>query len=452
MTAYIGFVSFALSGCTIPIIGAEVTLPDWFPFFSESSQEPITLRYWGLWEPNTVVQPIFDTYQQNVRSYVSVDYEVRDPRQHFESVRAQLSTDSPPDIIRVHATWVPFLKDLLAPMPSDFMTTETFSETFYPVVSEDLVVDDAIYGMPLGIDGLSLVYNAEILASLGLTEPPSDWDTFLEVAPRLTKTNSSGSVIVGGAGVGLAKNIDHFSDILGLMFAQSYVNFHDSSGAVNFHKSLAPDGRNLGVEALRFYAKFGTQTSKTYGTNMEASTQAFIKGNVAMVFVPSWRLGSILAAQPTFTVKVAPVPQLIGSSGDVGWATYWVEVVPQKSKHSREAWRLLQHMAEKDSLVAMYRQASAERGFGEPYPRVDLADTLLSDQYVGPYISQAPAYTSWLFADATHDILLNDRIIDVLSVAVEKAVSNSGSAGGALNDAAFETEKILKEFSPNSSP
>src|SRR5690606_13096251 len=119
-----------------------------------------------------------ENYKQNVREHVTVAYQMRDPRQHFETIRARLSTNDTPDIVRVHATWVPYLTDLLEPLPSSIMSVSEYSNTFYPVVSKDLVINNNVYGMPLGLDGLALVYNADMLARAGYDAPPANWDDF----------------------------------------------------------------------------------------------------------------------------------------------------------------------------------------------------------------------------------------------------------------------------------
>ncbi len=439
---YFILISFTLTGCTIPLLGIEVTFPAWVPILGSESRTPLTLEYWGLWEPASVVQPVFDSYRSQ-REFVSVDYQVRDPRQHFETVRARLTTADPPDIVRVHATWVPYLAANLEPLPSDVMDVNTFTNSFYPVIAKDLVIDGKVYGVPLGIEGLALVYNENLFRQAGLTQPPSDWDTFREYAARLTRKNDAGQVIQGGAGMGFSNQIEYFTDILGLMFAQNGVTFSDETGAVRFHNSLSPRGDNLGADALRFYAKFGS-SEQSYNPSWENSTQAFIEGRVAMIFVPSYRLNDILARRPNFTVKVAPVPQFaIRESEGKNWASYWVEVVPKNGQRPKEAWRLLTYMMGKDQLVQLYRNASEVRGFGVPYPRPDLADTLSLDQRVSPYMQQLPTATSWSLADKTHDVILNDKIKQSLARAVESTSANEGAAPGALNGAAEEIQAVL---------
>lgn len=445
LATYFVVLSFALTGCTVPIIGIEIQFPEWVPFIGGGSRKPITLEYWGLWEPNTIMQPLFETYKQTQREHVSVAYQMRDPRQHFATVRSRLATANPPDIVRVHATWIPFLTDLLAPLPADIMTTSEFSSRFYPVVTKDLVIGGSAYGMPLGLDSLALVYNEDLLAQAGYSEPPVNWDDFEEFVKPLNKKNNQGQLIQGAIAMGYAENVDNFSDLLGLMFAQNGVQFVDAEGEIAFNTTTSPDGRsNLGRDVLNYYIKYSSAVDSFEPTWEGGSTQAFIEGKVAMLFIPSYRLLEILNADPPFSVKVAPAPQLSGRTADVNWATYWVEVVPKNGSDPEESWRLLKHMTEQDTLAEFYKTAASVRGFGEPYPRPDMAGALSNDPRLGPYVRQFPTATSWMFAGATYDEVLNDVAVSGLSTAVRSA--QQGDAQKGLDEAAFLVKQALTQL------
>ena len=369
---------------------------------------------------------------------------MRDPRQHFESVLARIQAGNPPDIVRVHSSWVPYLADGLAPMPDDLLSTSDFVNAFYPVVSEDLIVNGMVYGVPLGIDGLALVYNEDLLKEEGFTDPPRSWSELRTYAAALTKKNSSGEIFQGGVALGYTEQIDHFSDIIGLMMSQSGITFTDDEGNVAIN-NVVVDGNNLAAEALLFYTKFGS-AEQSYNPNWNGSTQAFIEGKVAMILVPSFRLIEIYNDNPFFTVRTAPEQKIASSNaGESNWASYWVEVVPSSGQRPEEAWRLLTHMSQQEQLAEFYRTASTERGFGEPYPRPDMASTLEIDQRVEPYVAQGPTYTSWPFADATHDVILNDAIIEVLAEQVE-FVRRGGGTVDALETMVEDMQDILDEI------
>ena len=99
--------------------------------------------------------------------------------------------------------------------------------------------------MTLGIDGLALFYNEDILEEQGAT-PPSDWNTLRKLAYDITNVDPETKVITrAGAAIGTTGNIDHWSDILGLLILQN-------SGDPGKPSSSAVQ------EALTFYTLFSS--------------------------------------------------------------------------------------------------------------------------------------------------------------------------------------------------
>ncbi|MBU0708529.1 extracellular solute-binding protein [Patescibacteria group bacterium] len=438
-----------LSGCTIPIINKTICLPSWIPLIGGkcdgSSLEEITLTYWGLWEEAAVIQPLIDKYQ-SLNPGVTIEYQKRDISDYFETMRARISTDLSPEIIRVHNTWVPVLKEYLSSLPSEVMDNTTYQQTFYPVTDDTLLLDGKYYGIPLGIDGLALLYNRSLFSQAGISSPPKTWDEFKIISKELTETDEKGRIIQAGAALGYGDGIEHAVDIIGLIMAQNGVSFADEAGKVSFHKSFSEEGNNLGEDALSFYKLFAT-SRKSWNPDWDSALNAFVQGKLAMMFAPSYRLLDIWARNPGLSVGVTQVPQLSEEEGEDqwNWATFWVEVVPKKGQYRDEAWKFLHFLSQKESLTEMYRLAENQRQFGKPYPRQDMAAELINHQYLGPYISQARTYRSWNLTDFTFDEQLNDEIRDVFVEKVE-AIAKGQDVAQLLTEAAERVQKILDSF------
>ena len=144
---------------------------------------------------------------------------------------------------------------------------------------------------------------------------------------------------------------------------------------------------------------------------------------------------------------MAPVPQLPdnGSANEVGWANYWVEGVSKSSANSKEAWKFLKWLTEKEQLTTFYRTASNSRTFGEPYPRSDLAASL-SDIYTLPYVQQGPTYTTWYFNYGVASSSLNDTINDSVKRMIENVV-NGSKPDSELTQSANEIQTVLSNIS-----
>lgn len=387
--------------------------------------ESVTLEYWGLWEPESTIRPVLDEFEAQ-NPGLTIVYRQESPQEYRERLQSALARQEGPDIFRIHNTWVPMLRNELSGLPTSIMSVSQYQQTFYPIISQDMLSDNQIVGMPLMIDGLGLYYNTAMFETAG-KQVPKTWDELRRTAVDLTIT-SNGEVERAGISLGLTSNVDNFSDILGLMLLQNGANPADPTSS-------------LALDAINFYLLF-SKTDGLWNDTLPPSTFAFANEKAAMIIAPSWRAHEILALNPDLEFEIAVLPQL--PDRDVAWATYWVESVSNQSQHQEIAWALLKFMTEKESLRTMYTQASNERLFGNPFPRVDMADQLIGDPHVGAYIRQAPIAESWPMASRTFDNGLNDRIIKYYEDMI-----NAGPSTTSLQTVTNGVTKVLTQYGVN---
>jgi multiple sugar transport system substrate-binding protein len=394
-------------------------------FFKKT--EAVNLTYWGLWEPSSTMQAVIADYESE-NPNVKITYTMQSPKNYrtrFLSAGAQAGG---PDIVRVHNTWLPMLRKDLTPAPDSVLTSADLSD-FYPVVQKNFVSGGKIYGLPLEIDGLALLYNEDILKEAGAT-PPSDWNTLRKLAFDLTKTNPETKVIErAGVALGTTGNVEHWSDIIGLLILQNSGNpGKPSETAVQ--------------DALTFYTIISTQ-DKSWDASQPNSVYAFATGTVAMILAPSWQVSEIKAINPDLNFKVAPAPVL--PSANYAWASYWGEAVPASSKNQTEAWKFIKYLSTPPVLQKMYAGASQVRALGEPYSRVSLASSLANDPLAGPFVSQGPNYVSWYLADRTYDDGINDGFSQYYEDAIN-AVNNGSTIGSVLKTLDEGVAQVLTKY------
>lgn len=235
--------------------------------------------------------------------------------------------------------------------------------------------------------------------------------------------------MTAGAALGTVNNIDHFSDILGLLLLQNGVDLAKPNGV-------------LAEDALKFYTLF-TITDHVWDESLSSSVYAFATEKVTMIFAPSWRAHEITQINPELEFKISPVPQLPGTQ--ISWATYWAEGVSSKSKNIQAAWDFLSYLSSKETLIQFYNKASQLRNFGEPYPRKDLASQLEDDSLVGAFVKQAPYAKSWYLCSATHDNGINDKMIKYFEDAVDKMLKGE-SAAEALEITSQGVAQVLNQY------
>lgn len=351
-----------------------------------------TIVYWGLWEPNTVVEQVLSDFEQANPEY-NVEYVQQSYKDYRERVQAEIAKGSGPDVFRFHASWVPMLKNELSPLPEKVMTAQEFSTTFYPTATQQLTLSDGIVGIPLMIDGLGLYYNKDIFTIANRT-PPKDWEELKTTASDLT-IKANNKITRGGIAMGTASNVEHFSEIIALLMLQNGANPADPT---------SPEA----VEAINVYMDYATKLG-VWDTTLPNATVAFSKGDVAMMIAPSWRAHEIKAANPNLQFDIAPIPQLPDKPRTT-WASFWAEGVSAQSTQKEGAWLLLKYMSSAEVQKKLYSDASTIRAFGELYSRVDLADEIANKPYVGAYIQDAPYAKAWYMNAYTHDNGINDRI------------------------------------------
>lgn len=400
----------------------------------------VTLTYWGLWEEDDTLRNVFAGFEK-AHPNVKIQYSRQTVNEYRERLQSALDKDNGPDIFRFHNTWLPMLKTRMSSLPQSVMEPLTYQQQFYPVAFDNLSSAGKIYGIPLEIDTLALYYNEDLFQQAGV-QPPANWDDLRKVANQLTVRDADGHIKISGVALGTADNIDHFSDILGIMFLQNGTDMKKVSS------TIGTDGHNLGEDTIKFYTNF-TTVDKVWDDTMDRSTVAFAAGKLAMYFGPSWEVFNLNKLNENSPVKVnykiIPIPQLTVNK-NLSWATYWAEGVSAKSKNQSMAWELLKYLSQKENLQAFYKSASFKRAFGEPYSRKDMADLLKSDPLVSSFVGQAPSAATWYLCSDTHDNGLNDGIIKYLGDTVN-SINKGGEVMPALKTLEDGINQKLAQFS-----
>lgn len=400
-----------------------------FKFVLPRFQKPkeITLNYWGLWEPESVMRTVIADWEKE-HPNIKINYSQQSPKEYRERLQSALARNEGPDIFRFHITWVPMLKNELEPLPSEVMSVAEFENAFYPVVSQNLRAGTSFLGIPLEVDTLALFYNQEIFQAAGKT-PPSSWDQLRQLAIDLTTRDETGRIQTAGVALGTTANVEHWPDILGLMMLQNGADLTKPTG-------------DLAEDALTYFTIFN-KVDRVWDETLPSSMVAFAAGKLAMYFGYSWDVFEIKNINPDLNFRVLPVPQLPGT--DIAWASFWVEGVAKKSEHKKEAWQFLQFLSSKETMQKLYQAQSRVRLFGEPYSRKDMANLITSNPMVAPFVNQVSKAKTWYLCSRTFDNGINDRMIKYFEDAVN-AVNSDKSPQEALSTTAQGISQLLSQY------
>ncbi|MBI3576986.1 extracellular solute-binding protein [Candidatus Gottesmanbacteria bacterium] len=389
----------------------------------------VTISYWGLWENESIIAPVISAFQV-AHPKIKVEYVKQSPKQYRERLQAAITRGDGPDAFRFHNSWVPMLKNELALVPKTTMTPAEFSSTFYPIAGASLVAGSSIFGIPLEVDGLGLYYNEYLFAAAGV-KVPTTWEEVLNVVPKLT-VRTGDTITTSAIALGTWGNVEAASDILATMMLQNGANL------------VNPTGKEA-EETLVFYRKFATPADPVYTWNdtLDNSMYAFATGRVAMILAPSWRAFDIKQINPNLRFKIAPIPQLPGST--VTWASFWVEGVSAKSKYPEQSWEFIKYLTSKEGATKLYTEESKIRLFGEPYARVELASTIADDPYAGAFIKQATSAKTFPLASRTFDNGLNDKLIKYMEDGVNGLAAGSAPAA-VLRTMSSGFQQVLSQY------
>ncbi len=425
-TNILKFIIVLIAITALALLFIKIVLPG----LQKPKETKITLSYWGLWESPSVMQSVITEFEKQ-NPNIKISYTVSDVKQYRETLATRIKNGTGPDIFSFHNTWLPMLSSDLLPLPKETLTKEDFAKWFYPVTNSDLIKNGAIYGIPVGIDTLSLYVNTVLFEGANL-QVPTTWVDFTNDAKRLTVKDANNKITTSGAALGTFNNITHAPDIISLLFVQNGVNLYDISKT-----------SKEASEALTFYTAFAMGGSNIWDSTLDQSMLAFAKGNLAMYFGYSWDFFALKAINPNLVFAIYPVPHL--GSQNMTIASYWANGVSVKSSHQKEALLFIKFLAQKTTEEKLFTEESKTRLFGQPYARTDLTDSLKTNTFAYPFVLQAKDAVSSFFADSTYDNGLNSKMNAYLDKAVESVLGNTSSQT-AVDALSQGVAQVLKQY------
>lgn len=377
---------------------------------SVSPDNPVTLIYHGLWEPSSVMKPVIDAFEK-ANPGIKIDYQLQSPQDYQDRVKTALVGTSPPDIVRLHSTWLPIFAADLLPAPPNTLSATELSTNFYPIVSKLLVSGTQVYGAPMSAETLGLYVNSAILQQKQL-QPPKTWEDLLSTAKTVTEIDPlTGKITRAGVALGNTSNVEYWPDIVSMMLLQAGVSLTNI------------EGPEVGI-TLKYYTDFVTK-HKVWDETLPSSVVAFANEKVAMIIAPSWIAKDIKAINPSLSWQVVQVPQL-PDIDPVNWTSIWFEAVSKNTQHPLEAWKFISFIASANAQQILFDSATADRGFPQPPANKAVAEIAVKNPILAPFINSLNTARTFYTASMTQDskVGLNSRLIKYLEDAINSTAVN----------------------------
>lgn len=383
-----------------------------------NTAQAVKLAVWGT-EDRNGVKNLIAAYPNATVSYFQVD-----PANYESQLLSALAAGTGPDVFEISNRALPKWKSVLAPLPAAYAQTFgilQLQNAFPDVVAQDFVSGGQIYGLPLSIDTLAMIYNKDLFNSAGIAVPPATWDDLDADIAKLRAVNAQGQLTRAAAAIGGSTvSIPYAPDILSLLMLQ---NGTQMTGAQNTTATFAlQENGNTGLAAFNFYLQFANGSSPYYTWNdgMGDATAGFVAGKVAIIFAYQADLAAIKTKAPFLNIGVAAMPQAKGANVAVNYPKYNGFVVA-KAGQSAAAWPFVLYLTATPGNGTMYQDATGR----PPALRANIqADQ--NDPGLSVFAAQALTARSWYEAD--------DAAIDgILGNAIQSALNGAADPAKALN-------------------
>lgn len=313
--------------------------------------DPVSLTVWGF-ERKDVMEAALSEYKDKYPHVTAVYTEI--PSSDYEKrVVDALASGSGPDVFLINAGYLDSFKNKIWAFPKASYPLSQLDSDFPRVVSENLVRDGLVFGIPYSVDTLALLYNKTYLDQASFVSPPSTWEDFQSYVSYLKIRNTSGQIERAGAAMGGGSAIKNSPDILYLLLQQN-----GAIGLSDGKPSMAFDKAN---QAVGYYMQFGDTGSPsfTWSDDLGDSISQIADGKVAMGFGYYSDYLKIKGKSPFVPIGITMVPQ-VSQGGAVNVASYSAMVV---SKQSRKA-----QVAQNFILSFIYDAAVAKKFVEFGYP------------------------------------------------------------------------------------
>jgi ABC-type glycerol-3-phosphate transport system substrate-binding protein len=380
-----------------------------------------TLNFWAIGQDKEAYDgaiagfnKIYPNVTINIRAFASAS-----ELEYERTVLNALAAGTGPDIFMIQNGAL--LKELgkITPALEDRYSLLSLRRQFPQVVEEDFVYQGQIYALPLSIDTLVLIYNRSIFNQAGVVLPPSTWEDFDALVPRLVKEGEGRRIVLAAAAIGGSqKSIDRASDILGLLMLQK--------------GSAVTKADRAGIDALSFYTKFANAASQSYTWNdtMPKALAAFSQEKTAMIFEYAAAIPTLKSRNPFFNFVVAPAPQFAQAQKAVAYPRYFGYVVAKQSRYSWLAWDFVINLTTNLESAKAYMEQT-----GLPPALNTLINQKVNDPEMSVFARQSLLAKTWAKTDST-------AANTILSEVIEFVISGRGSPESALKRAQEQFEQL----------
>ncbi|MEK7193190.1 MAG: extracellular solute-binding protein [Patescibacteria group bacterium] len=406
----------------------------WFglrpPAIDPNTQGDLTM--WGVLDANQM-KSFIDEVQRSLPG-IKVQYREVDKESYDATLVDALAAGEGPDIFMVSDRDLPRQIGKIQPLLPEQFGIPRLREFFPAVVEEQFADKDGkIYGLPLYLDTLLLLYNKELFDQAGIVGPPKTWSAFEKIVPSLRSVGQNGNILQSAAAIGGTKeSIATAVDLLNLLMIQGGAPMTSLDRRRALFSNMTSEGGS-GQAAFDFYTKFGTTASPVYTWNdaQGDSIESFTAGKTAMIFDYWERIFEIQKKAPFLKMRAASMPQL-SSTQSINYPHYWALTVSRQSRKQIPAWNFIIKATTDSTLAYNFFKVSKL----PPALNSIIASVPASSEYYVP-VRQALTARSWYEVSGR-------EIDNIFSRAISRAVTGQATQSKALKEAEDQISELMR--------
>lgn len=355
--------------------------------------------------------------------------------QTLSKAQTAVQGGKPPDVAVLNAAAIFAVQDMKAALPLDDMAKATggsqFIDDFFPAFLQDSRIGGSLISVPFQRSTLVFYYNPDLLQSAGLGDTaPQTWDDVVKAAQKLTERQGD---TVTRWGVGFPSSGSSYWEFQALAIEAGQNVMGDVGNKVFFNSDAA-------ITALQWLIDLSHQWKvMPSGTVDWGNLPTDFAGQKAAMIYHSTGSLSFVAKQAKFKVGVAFNPKNKQFGSPTGGGNMYVfQGIPKENQDA--AWAFISYMCSPESLA----QWSIDTGYVAP--RKSCYDVPVLKDYIAKFPQAIVARDQLQYAQrelGTHQMA---QIQNLLSNAIQAALTGKQSPKDALNAAQTQADQILASF------
>ena len=397
--------------------------------------------FWGT-IPSSIMQSTINE-KTGADQSVIIKYVQKNEETFTRDFVDAVASGNAPDLILINQDEILSNLNKLSLIPYQSVTERVFKDTFIEE-GELFLQQNGIVALPFTIDPLIMYWNRDIFTNEGIASPPSLWDNFYGLAPRISLRDPKGNIGRSFVAFGEYSNVSNAKEIISTLIMQAGRPIVTSKGG-SLVASLARDG-GLGASsgggnaenALLFFTQFSKPNKVSYSWNrsLPASRNMFEEGNLALYFGFASEYGSILKRNPHLNFDITVMPQAGQYATKTTFGRMQGIAIVKASRNQAGAMYVAGMLSNREFISAIAGKMNL------PPVRRDLISLRPTDAVFATLYDSALIAHAWLDPDTQ----ATDQIFSTL---IDNIVSGRTDISQALFVAQSNIDKLLRAYQGN---